>query len=243
MPGSSSGSRFRFFSSTTWASSSSTPRTEPISSRGRFSISRRGATAEYLGITAAIGIAFAIPFVLLARGQIFHPRKFLQMAIEGSIYATILGYGVPKLVASVLIDVGAPPVPKPAVSAFSGFISSLGAGFYEELAFRVVLFGLGGKALVWLLAKEKVSAIAALPTEKPGTSMRTFTVLLAWAVVCSALFSGMHYWGALGESFELRSFVFRLFFGLALTFVFVTRGFAVAVWTHALYDIWVLALR
>ena len=32
-------------------------------------------------------------------------------------------------------------------------------------------------------------------------------------------------------------------FGLALTLIFSTRGFAVAVWTHAIYDIWVLALK
>ena len=54
-----------------------------------------GSTSAYLGITLAIGIAFSIPFVLLARGQVFRPRKFIQMAIEGTVYATVLGLGVP----------------------------------------------------------------------------------------------------------------------------------------------------
>jgi len=31
--------------------------------------------------------------------------------------------------------------------------------------------------------------------------------------------------------------------GLALTLIFATRGFAAAVWTHALYDVWVLVFR
>jgi len=31
--------------------------------------------------------------------------------------------------------------------------------------------------------------------------------------------------------------------GLAFTGIFVLRGFGPAVWTHALYDIWVLVLH
>jgi hypothetical protein len=204
---------------------------------GRLMTLARGSVGAYLGITLAVGVAVSIPFVLLARGQQFHPRKFIQMAIEGSVYATLLGVGVSKLV-SLMLDVGATKG-----GAFSGFISSLGAGFYEELAFRVLLYGLGGKLLVWLLAKEKVSVLSGAPLQQSGLSMRTFTVLLAWAFVCAVLFSGMHYVGAFGDSLQARSFVFRLFFGLALTGIFITRGFAVAVWTHAIFDIWVLVLR
>jgi hypothetical protein len=40
----------------------------------------------------------------------------------------------------------------------------------------------------------------------------------------------------------MRSFVARGVLGLALTLVFAARGFAAAVWTHALYDISVLVL-
>jgi len=34
--------------------------------------------------------------------------------------------------------------------------------------------------------------------------------------------------------------VARAVLGLALTLVYSMRGFAAAVWTHALYDVWVL---
>ena len=57
-----------------------------------------------------------------------------------------------------------------------------------------------------------------------------------------AVFSGMHYVGQYGDPLELPSFVFRAVLGLALTLIFITRGFAAAVWSHALYDMWVLLL-
>lgn len=68
-------------------------------------------------------------------------------------------------------------------------------------------------------------------------------IMLAWAVVCAIVFSGVHYVGSMGDSFALPSFLFRAVLGLALTLIFVTRGFAAAVWTHAVYDIWVLVFR
>jgi hypothetical protein len=65
---------------------------------------------------------------------------------------------------------------------------------------------------------------------------------IGWAVACACLFSGWHYVGELGESFDLMTFVFRGVCGLVFTLIYHFRGFAPAVWTHALYDIWVLAL-
>ena len=63
-----------------------------------------------------------------------------------------------------------------------------------------------------------------------------------WALLSAATFSGMHYVGSLGDVFDVRSFVARTVLGLALTLVYATRGFAAAVWTHALYDVWVVVL-
>jgi hypothetical protein len=66
--------------------------------------------------------------------------------------------------------------------------------------------------------------------------------MTVWALVSAAIFSGVHYVGALGDTFAVGSFVFRFVLGLALTLIYVLRGFAAAVWTHALYDAWVLVL-
>ena len=104
--------------------------------------------------------------------------------------------------------------------------ASLGAGFYEEIAFRVVLFGLGLRLILGLIGN--------LPRAK-----RTL-IALAWALVTACVFSGWHYVGDLGEAFELRSFVFRSVCGLAFTLIYTYRGFAPAVWTHTIYDAWIL---
>ena len=61
-------------------------------------------------------------------------------------------------------------------------------------------------------------------------------------MACAAIFSGVHYVGALGDTFELKSFVFRFVLGFLLTIIYSLRGFAAAVWAHAFYDIWVLVL-
>jgi hypothetical protein len=67
-----------------------------------------------------------------------------------------------------------------------------------------------------------------------------FVATAGWGVVESVAFSAWHYTGSLGDSFELSSFVFRTVCGLVLTAIFALRGFAPAVWTHALYDVWVM---
>jgi membrane protease YdiL (CAAX protease family) len=132
---------------------------------------------------------------------------------------------------------------------FVGFVMSLGAGFYEELSFRVILFGLGAKVLVWLLAHEKVeltgtdALMAGATTKKQKSTLGSWFIMLVWAVVCALVFSGVHYVGAMGDSFKITSFAFRAMLGLVLTLIYVTRGFAAAVWTHAVYDIWVLVFH
>ncbi|NBB73510.1 MAG: CPBP family intramembrane metalloprotease, partial [Bacteroidetes bacterium] len=53
----------------------------------------------------------------------------------------------------------------------------------------------------------------------------------------AAIFSAVHYVGPFGDAFTLASFSFRFLFGLALNGLFLWRGFGVAAWTHALYDV------
>lgn len=131
---------------------------------------------------------------------------------------------------------------------FVGLVMSLGAGFYEELAFRVLLFGLGAKVLVWMFTHQAYLVVgdgtSAVRVARPGNGLTWRGVLVAflWALVSASVFSGVHYVGALGDSFALPSFVFRVVLGLVLTLIFVLRGFAAAVWAHALYDIRVLVL-
>jgi membrane protease YdiL (CAAX protease family) len=65
-----------------------------------------------------------------------------------------------------------------------------------------------------------------------------------FAVVCGALiFSAFHYLGPYGDPLELPSFTFRTVAGLAFSGLYVTRGFGITAWSHALYDVFLLAAR
>jgi hypothetical protein len=197
-----------------------------------------GEVPIYLAETACIGVIFAGIFAIAGRGQAFRPKKFLQIALEGAVYATLMALGPSYIVGQIFAasNSGAIAESGPLV----GSIMSMGAGFYEELTFRVILFGLGAKLLVALFAKQRVGLTGT--TVQRGFSMRAFAVMMGWGLVCAAIFSGVHYVGALGDPFQLPSFVFRLLLGVALTIIYLTRGFAAAVWAHAIYDLWILAL-
>jgi membrane protease YdiL (CAAX protease family) len=101
---------------------------------------------------------------------------------------------------------------------------SLGAGLYEELLFRVVLVG----------------ALGALARRALGLRPAAAGAL---AVAGGALlFSLAHHVGAYGDPFTLQAFTFRLVAGLFFSALFVLRGFGIAAWTHALYDVGVLVV-
>jgi hypothetical protein len=199
----------------------------------------------YLGLTASIGVLMSAVFAVLGRGQTIHGRKLVQIVIEGAAYAIAMGAATSWVVgklfaassASLLGAANAVPVVRTSLGGpFTGVVMALGAGFYEELAFRAVLFGLGAKVLVWLLARQKVGLVG----RAPRLSLLSLAVMVVWALFCAAAFSAMHYVGGLADAFDVRSFVARAVLGLMLTLVYVMRGFAAAVWTHALYDVWVL---
>lgn len=108
-----------------------------------------------------------------------------------------------------------------ATSESSGILRNIvmfcGAGFYEELLFRLMLL----PTLWWLFAKLKLG--------------ETRAPLLAIAV-SSLLFSAAHY-GPYGDQIELFSFAFRFFAGVFFSFLFYYRGFGIAAVSHTLYDI------
>src|SRR5689334_1105743 len=49
-----------------------------------------GDRTKYILATLSIGVIFAGTFALLGRGQAFRPRKFLQVLIEGAVYAFVM---------------------------------------------------------------------------------------------------------------------------------------------------------
>jgi hypothetical protein len=176
----------------------------------------------YSGLTLAIGIAFAGVLLVLGRGHSLHWQRFVLVGLEGVLYAFAMRVLAGYVVGRLHLDAGSPAAP----SAFAGAVMSLGAGFYEELVFRVGIFGLGLRLVRTLF--------------NAGSGTRRVVSFFGFALFTSALFSGWHYVGEFGDPFELRSFVFRLVCGVVFTAIYAFRGFAPVVWTHALYDLWVM---
>ena len=98
-------------------------------------------------------------------------------------------------------------------------VMAAGAGFHEELVFRVGLLS-GG-----------VYALQRIRDTRPAVAWTTAVV------VSSLLFSAVHHLGPMGDPFSVDVFAFRSLAGLYLAMVYLLRGFAIVVYTHALYDI------
>lgn len=145
---------------------------------------------------------------------------FLGMTVESVIYAFLFGGVTSALTAlllhgpSLLLIVQARSMP-----VATQLMVSLGAGIYEELLFRVIL----------------VSALAKLAT---GVfAWRPLPAGVFATVLGALVFSAFHYIGPLGDTLTVGSFMFRMVAGLLLSGLFLLRGFGIAAWTHALYDV------
>jgi hypothetical protein len=189
---------------------------DPVS--GRLAAFAAESPLGYTGLTIALGVAIVVVLVAFGRKHALDKKRFLLVALEGGLYALIMRTAGSYVVGE--LSLGAADVGTTAGNA----VMALGAGFYEEVLFRVVIFG-GG--VVFLKAMM-------------GKNLKTLLVILAWGLIEAAVFSGWHHVGAMAEAFELRAFVFRAVCGVVLTAVFALRGFAPAVWTHAIYDLWVM---
>lgn len=144
---------------------------------------------------------------------------FVGMLLEASVYATFLGVAASWL--TTLLLGGGPLAASAGVATDfpTQVMLSLGAGLYEELLFRVLLVS------VLLLVARRGFGWGNLASG-------------AFAVVLSALvFSGFHYIGPYGDRFALSSFTYRAVAGLMLSGLYVSRGFGIVAWSHALYDV------
>ncbi len=149
-------------------------------------------------------------------------RYFFLMLLESLFLAVILAIGISFLLQSILMAASGSSLQE--LSRLQLIALSLGAGLYEELFFRVILVSF----LLWIFKK--------VFTHKGAAN--------ASAVILAALcFSAVHYIGEFGDPFTLGSFLFRFLFGLALNLIYVIRGFGMAAWTHAIYDILVIMSR
>jgi hypothetical protein len=97
-------------------------------------------------------------------------------------------------------------------------VTFVGAGIYEEVLFRLVLFFVLG-----LLLRQ-----IGVP--------RLLAALLTTAA-SALLFAAAHHVGPYGEPFDIRTFFFRTLAGCYFALIYLLRGFGVAVGSHACYDV------
>ena len=188
------------------------------------SLGATGTQALAVGVLAA---GLAVFWSERTRRPAIVPKYFAWIVAEALLYAVVLAYVVGGATAFLFADVssGAPAALMAQLARLdlgTQLALSIGAGLYEELVFRVLL--VGGLAL----------ALGRL------TRWSRRDAYLVAAVVGAAVFSGVHHVGAYGDPFTVEVFTFRFLFGLALNGVFLVRGFALAAWAHALYDVLVV---
>jgi hypothetical protein len=187
------------------------------------------------GVTAFSVVLLGIGTWLVLRdtrrnGEI-RPRYFPPMFLESVVYALLLG-GVTSALTSLLLNgrlaIVAQAGAEQGMESFAlptQLMISLGAGIYEELAFRVIL----------------VSGLALLAR---GLFKWSTVASGVFASVAGALiFSAFHYVGQYGDVLTLGSFTFRAIAGLLFSGLYLWRGFGIAAWTHALYDVFLSVAR
>lgn len=196
---------------------------------------RTGADAWMRHILASLGLVdqwlppLALVVILLGwqvaspRDWRFSPSILPVMLLESCVLAVAL-VGVSRLIdlGFSVLDRNASPVlsvvSSPARTSLTPLIGYLGAGVYEEALFRLVLVPILFALLRWLQSPPILAS--------------------ALAVTGSALlFSLAHHAGTPGEAFTWFAFVFRWMAGVFFAWVFVIRGFGIAVGTHTAYDI------
>lgn len=150
------------------------------------------------------------------------------MVIESVSFALGL-WTLSRLLAPLLLQAGIelnvagevePPTLSAAEPALRLVVTYLGAGIYEEAVFRLVLF----TCMVGLLRFVDLSS--------------TTSALIA-GVVSAVIFSAAHHVGPYGQVYSNYLFLFRVLAGLYFAVLYQTRGFGIAVGTHACYNVMV----
>lgn len=179
---------------------------------------------RYLLVQLVLALAF-LGFVLyMRRRRDFARPALLGLVLEAAIYALTLGSFIVFLMQDVLGFVMDGTAAMALGAMGEAVVIALGAGVHEELVFRLGLMAGGAALLAW-------------------TGMR-HGIAVALALLGSAtVFSLAHHIGPHGDPFALGVFVYRALAGVIFGLIFYYRSLAHAVYTHFLYDVYVLALR
>lgn len=179
-------------------------------------------TRNYLLFHVGLAVVFAGLLAWLRKKKAFVRHRFWPMLLESSIFALTLGSLI-LFVMRNLLGFDGTLATGGLRDVGTGALLSIGAGVHEELVFRLGMLA-GGAALLRLLGLAHGAAVA-----------------IAF-VVSAALFSAAHHLGAAGDPWAIGVFTYRLLAGLLFGALFYFRSLATAVYTHALYDVYVILI-
>lgn len=178
----------------------------------------------FLVVNGLLVLVSVVLMVVLARQGRLKPSHWLAICAEGLFLGLLLGHSVLYVMGQaqlLAVDGGHD------LSLAQALSVSAGAGYWEEIVFRLAMVG-GPIAL----ARRQWSG------RSFGDVSRVVLVGAVAVILSSLLFSLAHYLGS--ESLDPFTFWYRSLSGLVFSAIFLVRGFAVAAYTHFLYDVVVL---
>lgn len=170
----------------------------------------------YVLMTLALALVLLLVAWVKQKRTITPPHPFLRVLGEGIAFAMFclmaLGWATHEVRADSSSQLSL-------LSVVDKIVLAAGTGFHEEFIFRVLLVTGGA----WLITKL-------------GRVRPRFSLLIAM-LVSSVLFSLAHYFVIFDEPFVLTVAGYRVLEGLLFATIYVSRGFAIAVYAHAIYDL------
>lgn len=190
------------------------------------------AIADWIRLGPAVAWAFpgfvVIVFLLCWHLAARHPWK-LDLSRLGWMALECLVLTAPLFVFGALVNSSTNPMAAGAPEStgyLANLVTSIGAGIYEELVFRLIVIG-----LVVMLVEDVFGVKGPLAP-------------LAAVTISALLFAGHHYVGIeagricrlAGEPLTLGGFTFRTMAGVYFAILFRFRGFGITAGTHAVYN-------
>ncbi len=168
-------------------------------------------------------------------GAALLPRVW-RIVLEGALAALLLG---PALLVALRLLGAAPRAeelglePGRAAPALRTAAFLAGGAAWEEIVFR-----LGVQSLVFLAASKSIAFLTEDARVARAGSEVVSIVASAAAFACAHLAAFTRVLGPGGGAFDPVVFTWRLVAGILLAVLFRWRGFGVAAWSHALFDLY-----
>ena len=193
-----------------------------FASRIIFAAAGNSGTA-YLAIHLCLALAFCGYIMLARRRDAFRWQVLGPLLLECTVYALTLGTAI-----VFVLDTATRVLPLALGDVALGprgiaLVTSLGAGVFEEVVFRLGI----------------LSGVFALLRH---IGVQRFACLMLAIAVSALLFSLAHHIGTNGEPFDRSVFLFRMLAGVAFSLIYYFRSLAHAVYSHFLYDAYVLVI-